>query len=54
MLLVPVETLDRLVRTRPALARDFGKEIDHRRERTFQAFAEAGLDAPTSSRLVAY
>ncbi len=54
VLLVPVETLDRLVRTRPALARDFGKEIDHRRERTFQAFAEAGLDAPTSSRLVAY
>jgi len=54
VLLVPVETLDELVKTRPALAREFGKEIDNRRERTFEAFANAGLAPPAGSRLVAY
>ena len=46
VLLVPVGTLDELVKTRPALAREFGKEIDNRRERTFEAFANAGLAPP--------
>ena len=54
VLLVPVGTLDELVKTRPALAREFGKEIDNRRERTFEAFANAGLAPPAGSRLVAY
>mgnify|MGYP003888295599 CR=1 FL=1 len=54
VLLVPVEVLDELVKTRPALARDFGKEIDNRRQRTFEAFASAGLAPPSGSRLVAY
>lgn len=54
VLLVPVEVLDELVMTRPALARDFGKEIDNRRARTFEAFADAGLAPPSGSRLVAY
>lgn len=54
VLLVPAETLDVLVKTRPGLAREFGVEIDNRRQRTFEAFANAGLVPPSGSRLVAY
>lgn len=54
VLLVPVEVLDELVKSRPALARDFGKEIDNRRARTFDAFMHAGLVPPPGSRLLAY
>ncbi|WP_294178181.1 mechanosensitive ion channel family protein [uncultured Schumannella sp.] len=54
VLLIPVETLDELVRTRRSLAREYGREIDNRRDRTFEAFAAAGLEPPSGSRLIAY
>lgn len=54
VLLVPVDVLDELVHETPALARDFGREIDNRRLRTMEAFAAAGLDPPRGSRLLAY
>lgn len=54
VLLLPVELLDEIVETRRALARDYGREIDNRRERTFEAFVAAGLAPPSGSRLIAY
>jgi CRP-like cAMP-binding protein len=54
VLFVPVETLDRLVETRRELARDFGREVDNRRQRTLDAFEKAGHTPPAGSRLIAY
>jgi small-conductance mechanosensitive channel len=49
VLWVPVAVLDRLVKTRPALARDIGTEIDNRRNRTLTALEKAGYDEPRDS-----
>ena len=49
VLWVPVAVLDRLVKTRPALARDIGTEIDNRRNRTLTALVKAGYDEPRDS-----
>ena len=49
VLFVPVAVLDRLVKTRPALARDIGTEIDNRRNRTLTALEKAGFDEPRDS-----
>ena len=54
VLLVPVETLDRLVEADRTLARDFGREVDNRRARTLEAFSKAGYPPPPGSRLIAY
>jgi small-conductance mechanosensitive channel len=54
VLLIPVDTLDELLKTRSALARDYGRAIDHRRERAMEAFENAGLEAPRRSRTLAY
>lgn len=49
VLWVPVAVLDRLVKTRPALARDIGTEIDNRRNRTLTALEKAGFEEPRDS-----
>lgn len=54
VLYIPVEVIDQLVRNRPALARDIGKEIDNRRARVIAAFDSAGIPKPGDSRLAAY
>ncbi len=54
VLFVPVETLDRLVHDSPALARDYGREIDNRRNLAFEAFQRAGEVPPSGSPLIAY
>lgn len=54
VLYVPVEILDALVASRRELARDFGREIENRRQRTLEAFATLGLEPPGGSRLLAY
>jgi len=54
VLYIPVESLDRMVATRRELARDFGREVDTRRERTLEAFKKAGYVPPAGSRLIAY
>jgi CRP-like cAMP-binding protein len=51
---VPVGVLDELIDRTPALARAYGREIDHRRLRTVEAFEAAGLEPPRGSRLLAY
>ena len=54
VLYIPVEILDGLVSSRRELARDFGREIENRRQRTLEAFAALGLETPPGSRLLAY
>lgn len=49
VLVVPVAVLDRLVKTRPALARDIGIEIDNRRTRALAALEKAGYADPIAS-----
>jgi small-conductance mechanosensitive channel len=53
-LFVPVAVIDSLVARRPELARDFGREIDNRRQLVREAFALAGLELPHGTRLIAY
>lgn len=53
VLFVPTAVLDRLVKTRPKLARDIGLEIDNRLRQAREALARVGVDVPTSSRLIA-
>jgi CRP-like cAMP-binding protein len=53
-LFVPVAVIDSLVARRPELARDFGREIDNRRELVREAFALAGVEMPHGNRLIAY
>jgi small-conductance mechanosensitive channel len=52
VLVVPVAVLDRLVKTRPALARDIGTEIDNRRNRTLTALEKAGIEEPRDSLIL--
>jgi CRP-like cAMP-binding protein len=52
VLFVPVAVLDTLVKTRPALARDIGVEIDNRRVRAVAALQRAGLDEPLDSLIL--
>ncbi|WP_439563993.1 mechanosensitive ion channel domain-containing protein [Microcella sp.] len=54
VLAVPVDVLDRLVASRPELARDFGREIDNRRRLVREAFIKAGLEVPPGQRTIAY
>lgn len=54
VLFIPVETLDHIVATHRDLAREFGREIENRRERTLEAFTNLGLEPPSGSRLLAY
>lgn len=49
VLFVPVTVLDQLVKTRPALARDIGIEIDNRRARALDALEKAGYAHPLDS-----
>jgi small-conductance mechanosensitive channel len=54
VLYVPVAVLDGLVKTRPRLARDIGKEIDNRRGMAYKALEAAGVETPhDSSRMIA-
>lgn len=53
-LAVPVDVLDRIVDQRPELARDFGREIDNRRQLVGQAFVKAGLPLPQGQKSIAY
>lgn len=53
-LALPVDVLDRIVEHRPELARDFGREIDNRRQLVAQAFVRAGLPLPQGQRSIAY
>lgn len=52
VLFVPVAVLDTLVKTRPALARDIGVEIDNRRSRALAALQGAGLAEPLDSLIL--
>lgn len=52
VLFVPVAVLDTLVKTRPALARDIGIEIDNRRVRTVAALQRAGIEEPVDSLIL--
>jgi CRP-like cAMP-binding protein len=52
VLFVPVAVLDTLVKTRPALARDIGVEIDNRRVRTVAALKRAGIEEPVDSLIL--
>jgi CRP-like cAMP-binding protein len=54
VLAVPVDVLDSLVHERPELARDFGREIDNRRQLVTEAFVKAGLALPAGQRTIAY
>lgn len=54
VLLIPTDLLDQLIDRAPALARDYGREIDNRRLRTVEAFEKAGLEPPRGSALLAY
>jgi small-conductance mechanosensitive channel/CRP-like cAMP-binding protein len=51
VLIVPVEVVDTLVKTRPGLARDIGVAMDHRQEQGEKALAAAG-ETPGSDALV--
>jgi small-conductance mechanosensitive channel len=53
LLFVPVAVLDTLVKTRPALARDIGIEIDNRRELALKALKAAGQTVPIDSLILA-
>lgn len=53
VLFVPVAVLDRLVATRPKLARDIGQEIDNRRALAREAIARAGAAPLSASRIIA-
>ena len=53
-LFVPVAVVDDLVDRRPELARDFGREIDNRRQLVRDAFAVAGIEVPAGTRTIAY
>jgi small-conductance mechanosensitive channel len=46
VLAVPVAVLDTIVKTRPALARDLGVEIDNRRARALSALRRDGIEEP--------
>jgi small-conductance mechanosensitive channel len=46
VLFVPVSVLDRLVKTRPRLARDIGQEIDNRRSLANKALETVGAQLP--------
>jgi small-conductance mechanosensitive channel len=52
VLAVPVAVLDQIVKTRPALARDLGLEIDNRRDRALAALHRGGLGAPPDELLL--
>ena len=52
VLFVPVTVLDTLVKTRPALARDVGTEIDNRRDRAVAALKKGGFDGPVETFLL--
>lgn len=54
VLVVPVALLDEQVHRSPELARDFGREVDRRREAVGSAYQRAGLEPPTRSALTAY
>lgn len=43
VLVVPLETLDELVRSRPLLAREIGESIELKRRLAAQALADAGI-----------
>jgi small-conductance mechanosensitive channel len=51
VLLIPVAVLDRLVKTRPRLARDIGQEIDNRRSLADKALEAIGADVPTGAMI---
>ena len=53
VLVVPVDVLDRLVKTRPDLARDIGVELDHRRDLADAALKAVGAPAPLDANLIA-
>ena len=54
VLVVPADLLEEQVRRSPELARDFGREIDRRREAAAAAYRRAGLEPPGRTALVAY
>jgi small-conductance mechanosensitive channel len=53
VLKVPLDVLDRLVKTRPDLARDIGVELDHRRALADAALKAVGVEAPSDSSTIA-
>lgn len=54
VLVVPAELLEEQVRRSPELARDFGREIDRRREAVAAAYQRAGLEPPSRTALIAF
>jgi len=54
VLVVPAGLLEEQVRRSPELARDFGREIDRRRDAVAAAYQRAGLEPPSRTALVAY
>jgi small-conductance mechanosensitive channel len=54
VLVVPAELLEEQVRRSPELARDFGREIDRRREAVAAAYQRAGLELPSRTALIAF
>lgn len=53
VLVVPVDVLDGLVKSRPDLARDIGVELDHRRQLAVTALKAVGIEEPSDSRMIA-
>ena len=53
VLFVPTAVLDRLVKTRPRLARDIGQEIDNRKSLADRALVAVGVDIKAGSRFIA-
>ena len=54
VLVVPTEVLEEQVRLSPELARDFGREVDRRRDAVASAYQRAGLEPPGRTALIAY
>jgi small-conductance mechanosensitive channel len=53
VLKIPVGVLDKLVKTRPDLARDIGVELDHRHSLADKALKAAGVAQPSDSTTIA-
>lgn len=54
VLVVPTGLLEQQVHRSPELARDFGREIDRRRDAVAAAYTRAGLEPPSRTALLAY